>query len=353
MLQVRVMHYVNQIFAGIGGEDKAEAPLFSQAGAVGPGKRLQELLGDSAEIVVTVYCGDDYLPAHHDEVLEKIVQVARDYRIDFLVAGPAFASGRYGFACVEVCHTVSSSLDLYCVTSMYPENPGVEAYQQYHDRRVFLFPTTQAVSGMELALQKIARFIPRLTSGSPVGSAYEEGYIPRGFRDVEVLEQSGTERAIDMLLEKVAGGSFTTEIPLQGFEEVPIAPRVANLEDACVALVTTLGIVPAGNPDGFKQYRTTQWSKYSIGELDSMKDSQWEVHHIGVTAHTALSDANNGVPVDVCQQLQRTGVIGKLYPYYYSTTGAQALISVMKGIGREMARDMKTEGVDFAILTSA
>ena len=49
MPKVHVMHYVNQFSAGIGGEDKADVPVGSGEGAVGPGKRLQELLGDSAE----------------------------------------------------------------------------------------------------------------------------------------------------------------------------------------------------------------------------------------------------------------------------------------------------------------
>ena len=58
MPKVRVMHYINQFFAGIGAEEKADVPVDFREGPIGPGKRLQELLGDSAEIVVTVYCGD-------------------------------------------------------------------------------------------------------------------------------------------------------------------------------------------------------------------------------------------------------------------------------------------------------
>ena len=94
MSKARVMHYVNQFFAGIGGEAKADVPFGCFPGPVGPGKRLQELLGDSAEIVVTVYCGDDYFSKHLDETVAAILQTAREQNIQLLVAGPAFASGR-------------------------------------------------------------------------------------------------------------------------------------------------------------------------------------------------------------------------------------------------------------------
>jgi glycine reductase len=104
------MHCVNQFFAGIGGEDKADVPVGSLAGAVGPGKRLQQLLGDSAEIVVTAYCGENYFAPHSEEALGSIVEIATGRNIEMLVASPAFASGRHGLACIEVCHTVSTSL---------------------------------------------------------------------------------------------------------------------------------------------------------------------------------------------------------------------------------------------------
>ena len=126
MAQIRVMHFVNQFFAGIGGEDKADVPVGSSEGPLGPGNRIKVLLGDSAEIVVTAYCGDDYFVQHHDEALEKVAQIARDQDVKVVVAGPAFASGRYGFTCVEICRFLSASLGLNCVTGIHVENPAID-----------------------------------------------------------------------------------------------------------------------------------------------------------------------------------------------------------------------------------
>ncbi len=51
MPKVRLLHFLNQFFAGIGDEAKADVAVGFHEGATGPGKRLQELLGDSAEKV--------------------------------------------------------------------------------------------------------------------------------------------------------------------------------------------------------------------------------------------------------------------------------------------------------------
>ena len=46
----RVVHYVNQFFGGVGGEDKADIPPRHQSGPVGPGRLLQEHLGSGASV---------------------------------------------------------------------------------------------------------------------------------------------------------------------------------------------------------------------------------------------------------------------------------------------------------------
>jgi glycine reductase len=280
------------------------------------------------------------------------MQIAKNHDVKIVVAGPAFASGRYGFACVEICHFLSSSLGLYCVTSMFNGNPAVDTYRQYKDRSVFLFPTTEALLGMEDVLSRMAQFVIKLASGSVIGPPSEEGYIPRGFRAAEVTSRSAAERAVDMLLERLAGRPFTTEIPVQIPEAVPVTRRVSSLKDAYLALVTTAGIVPLGNPCGFTLQRNSRWEKYPIDKLDSMQDARWDVVHGGYNTIFMCNNVNYGIPLDVCRELEREGVFRKLYPYFYSTPGCGGLVSAMQTIGREMVSDMKAEGVDAVLLVS-
>ena len=120
-----------------------------------------------------------------------------------------------------------------------------------------------------------------------------------------------------MLSDKLAGRPFTSELPIISEEVIPVAPRITNMKDAHLALVTTSGVLPPGNPDEFKAFSSTKWAKYSIGKLDSMKDTEWDVLHGGYNTVDMKKNPNYGVPLDVLRELQREGVFAKLYPYFY------------------------------------
>jgi betaine reductase len=51
---MRVVHYLNQFFGGIGAEEHAGAPLQVSDGPVGPGRLLEPLLGEGTRIVMTL-----------------------------------------------------------------------------------------------------------------------------------------------------------------------------------------------------------------------------------------------------------------------------------------------------------
>ena len=68
---------------------------------------------------------------------------------DLVIAGPAFAAGRYGVACGAVCSAVKERLHLPAVTSMHPENPGVDLF-----RRDAVRPAGQARHGLDRSAQE-------------------------------------------------------------------------------------------------------------------------------------------------------------------------------------------------------
>jgi len=352
MSQLRVVHFVNQFFAGVGGEEKADTPVGVIQGPVGAGKRLQELLGNAAEIVVSVYCGDDYFAGHNAEAVEAIRNIARDADATLLVAGPAFSSGRYGFSCAQVCHALSALPGMTCIAAMHPENPGLETYRQHKAENVYAIPAAKSAGGMGDALARIARIALKIAGQEQIGSPAAEGYIPRGVRKDAWSGQDGAQRAVDMLLAKIAGKPFVTEIPLEDAERVPVAPAIAALAKARIALATSSGVIVKGNPDNFKAHKNVQWRKYSIENMDTMRKTDWDVLHSGFNNVFMKENPNFGIPLDASRQLEREGVFAKLHPYFYTTSGCNASVPVMKRLGQEIVADMKAEKVDGVIMVS-
>ena len=58
---VRVVHYVNQFFAGLGGEEAANRPVEVRREPVGATRGLIAELGDRASVVATIVGGDNYM----------------------------------------------------------------------------------------------------------------------------------------------------------------------------------------------------------------------------------------------------------------------------------------------------
>ena len=57
-MSFKVVHYINQFFAGIGGEEMAHVAPELKEGIVGPGDAFNKAWKGEAEIVKTIVCGD-------------------------------------------------------------------------------------------------------------------------------------------------------------------------------------------------------------------------------------------------------------------------------------------------------
>src|SRR5579884_4044161 len=103
MGELAVVHYLNQFFGGIGGEEAANLPIQVRDGPVGPGRLLQQNLGTAGRVVATIVGGDTYVAEQGDKARAAVRDVLARVHPDVVVAGPAFDAGRYGIACGEVC----------------------------------------------------------------------------------------------------------------------------------------------------------------------------------------------------------------------------------------------------------
>lgn len=345
---VRVVHYLNQFFGGLGGEDKADVGPRIANGPVGPGRALQVALAGRAEVVATVICGDNYFAEKTQEASGEVLRLIESCRPDVVIAGPAFDAGRYGIACGAVCGAAEGKLGIPAVAGMYEENPGVELFA----RDAYIVRTGETVAGMSAAIAGMAKLALRLAAGEDAGRPSEAGYFPRG-RLVNVMaENTGAERLVAMLLAKLKGEPYESEVTLPKYDRIAPAARIADMRSATIALVTDGGLVPRGNPDRIENRHATRFGAYGVDLVDPLKRDGYEVVHGGYDAVFVNEDPNRLLPVDVMRDLEREGVIGRLHDRFYSTSGLASVVKSSEKMGQGIAERLRAEGVSGAILTS-
>ncbi len=345
--QLRVVYFVNQFFGGVGGEEKANTPVEVRKGPIGPARLFQQLLGDDGAIEATIICGDNYFNEQREQALADVTAAWTDYRPDLIVAGPAFDAGRYGIACGAVCVAAQQS-GIPAVTAMHPENPGVLTYR----REAVIVPTSASPIDMNQVLPVMLRIGKTLAAGGELGPAEAEGYLGRGLRKTATREEPGYKRAVDMLARKLKGEAFHTEVPFQAPEVVQPAQPIADLSKASIALISTGGLIPIGNPDRQVSGNPDRYYVYPIEGLPALTGADWEAFHGGYYNQVASDNPNYILPLSHLRRFEAEGTVGPIYPRIITLPGVSTPVEKSKRLGAQMARELEEAGVDACILVA-
>lgn len=345
----KVIHYINQFFAGEGGEDTAHMGPKLVEGVVGPGRAFQESL-EGGEITHTIICGDNYLGEKKEEAVEEIMDLIKDLDFDLFIAGPAFNAGRYGVACGMVGTAIQEKFNVPALTSMNEENPGVEMFK----KNLRIFKGERSAAGMKHDVSLITNHANKIFRGEEVGSADVDSYFPRGIRHQVWLDEPvpAAVRGVKMLIAKLNGEDYQTELVIEPKEVVAPGKAIKDLSKAKIAIVTSGGIVPVDNPDGIQSASATRWGRYDVSDMDRLESGVFKTIHAGFDPAAANADPNVIVPLDVMRQLEKEGVIGELHQYFYSTVGTGTTQAEAARMGKEILAKLEEDGVDGAIMIS-
>jgi glycine reductase complex component B subunit gamma len=344
---LRVVHYINQFFAGMGGEDTANVGVSLTPGTTGASRALQQTLAENGSVIATLVCGDNFIHEQRDAATAALIAHLRDLHPDVVVAGPAFGSGRYGAACSAVCK-LARDLGVAAVTGMHPENPGAQG----SIADIIIVPTTETSAGMAPALAAMTRLALKLGRGEDLGPADSEGYLPRGIRRFFDRQRPGYTRALDMLQAKLAGAPFVTEVPIHLPERVAPARPIANLSEATLAMVTTGGLVRKGNPDRQVASNASRYYRHSVAELRSLSEKDWEAYHSGYFNHIVNANPNYILPLNFLRDLEMAGSIGGVYEGMYALPGVSTPVAMSRQLGRSIAQELQEGGVDGCLLVA-
>ena len=348
MAKIKVVHYVNQFYAGIGGEEKADITPELRVGTVPAGDALNKAWGEEAEITHTIICGDSYFGENMDKASAEIMEMVKSTGADMFIAGPAFNAGRYGVACGTIATNVKNTLGIPVLTGMYVENPGADMYKT----QIYIVATKDSGAGMRDAIKKMAPLALKLARGEKIEASCVEGYIPNGVRVNLFEKECGAARAVKMLIAKLNDKPFVTEFPMPNFDKVDPNPAILDMSKATVALCTSGGIVPKGNPDHIESSSASHYGEYDITGVNSLDGEHWETAHGGYDPVYVNEDGNRCLPVDIMREMEASGRIGKLHNKFYTTVGNGTAVLSSKAFAEEYAQKMINDGVDCVIMTS-
>ena len=221
---------------------------------------------------------------------------------------------------------------------MDEDNVGASLYR----KNIYIVNSGATIARMVPTLQRMAALGLKLARREAIGKPEDEGYLARGIKRNEFAAKPPAERAVDMLLAKLRGEEYHSEIAPPKFAGSKPAAPLGDLKSAVIALVTDGGLVIEGNPDNIEPGRPTRFTTIPISGVNSLAADKYDAVHSGYDTAFANQDPNRLVPLDTMRELEREGVIGKVHEFVHSTGGAHAAVENATQIGREIAAAVKS-----------
>lgn len=161
------------------------------------------------------------------------------------------------------------------------------------------------------------------------------------------------KRCLDMLLNKYYDRSYQSEVVMVSPEKKQLPVLKKRLSDATIMLITDGGLVPKGNPDRIPSSSSDRFGIYSLHSAASLSPDEYEISHQGYDNSFVEADPNRLLPVDALRELEREGIIGKLFDTFLSTTGVMTSTEKSIRLGKEIASYTSAQPVDAVLITSA
>ena len=96
---------------------------------------------------------------------------------------------------------------------------------------IYILQGSHSSARMRKDLAALAALANKILLTGKAGSAQEDGFYPRGIRH-QVIDDSlkpAADRCVEMIIQKLGGQSYQTELPISLMEPVPIAPAISAL----------------------------------------------------------------------------------------------------------------------------
>jgi len=168
-----------------------------------------------------------------------------------------------------------------------------------HKKSVYIIGTRNSVVGMQEAVAKMSKLALKLLKSEELQSPETEGYISRGIRK-NYLSEIRSRKSDKYAAQKNQRRRIQTEFKMPVFDKVkPLSP-IEDLSKIKIALVTSGGIVPKGNPDHIESSSASRFGRYSL-------EGEKVTAHGGYDPTYANENPNRVLPIDVMRELEKKG----------------------------------------------
>lgn len=174
---IKIVQFLNQVQAGLGGDERMDVKPQAQNGAVGMGMILKSIVMSSgADIVGTVICGDNYFLENKEKALEDITAMINEFKADVVICGPALNYKRYGECCGYLTLDIQHNLKIPAFAAMSKDSTGTEMFR----KKIYIIETpNKGGIGLNNSLRKISKFALKLAKGETIGTSKQEGYFEK------------------------------------------------------------------------------------------------------------------------------------------------------------------------------
>lgn len=164
---MKIVMIFDQGLAGAGGKSNPNQELAIAKGGIGSSLMLKPHFDKvSANIVATLYCGNEYFLKNQREVVIKMTKMVEKIKPDMVVCGPCFNFEDYALMSAEIAKSIEENTDINVVAMMSKENETT--INNFKDKIDILKMPKKGGTGLSDSFDNLANYIDLKINGKEI-----------------------------------------------------------------------------------------------------------------------------------------------------------------------------------------
>ncbi|MCI5774039.1 MAG: glycine/betaine/sarcosine/D-proline family reductase selenoprotein B [Erysipelotrichaceae bacterium] len=155
---MKIVLVFDQGLAGAGGKSNPNVGLNAAKGGIGSALMMESHFKEiGAEVVATLYCGNEYFLNNQEEVVTKMTAMCKKLNPDFVVCGPCFNFPDYAKMAAMISANILSKTTVKSCAMMSKENAGV--IEEYKDKTPIVIMPKKGGTGLNDSYSALCKLI--------------------------------------------------------------------------------------------------------------------------------------------------------------------------------------------------